>query len=48
VNVKTPAINHIRDFPDIRADVVLSLQALDRLRSFALDEQVRQLITASL
>ncbi|MBY3386559.1 PD-(D/E)XK nuclease family protein [Rhizobium laguerreae] len=48
VNVKTPAIDHIRDFLDLRTDVVLSLQALDRLRSFALDEQVRSRITALL
>ncbi|MBY3181414.1 PD-(D/E)XK nuclease family protein [Rhizobium laguerreae] len=48
VNVNTPAIDHIRDFLEVRTDVVLSLQALDRLRSFALNEQVRSRITALL
>ncbi|TCN30180.1 PD-(D/E)XK nuclease family protein [Sinorhizobium americanum] len=48
VNVKTPAINHISDFEAVRNDVVLSLQALDRLRAFAMNEEVRRLIIAAL
>jgi hypothetical protein len=48
VNVKTPAINHILDFGEVRADVILSLQTLDRLRTFAMDENVRQCIMAAL
>ncbi|MDX0072481.1 hypothetical protein GOC11_26950 [Sinorhizobium meliloti] len=48
VNVKTPAINHILNFQAVRADVVLSLQTLDRLRRFAMNDDVRQLITAAL
>lgn len=46
VNVKTPAINHILDFEAIRDDVVL--QTLDRLRTFAMNEDVRPLIIAAL
>ncbi|KSV66628.1 hypothetical protein N182_35000 [Sinorhizobium sp. GL2] len=45
VNLKTPALNHILDFDTVRPDVVSSLQALDRLRKFAMNEEVRQRIT---
>ncbi|MDX0584569.1 hypothetical protein GOD01_16915 [Sinorhizobium medicae] len=48
VNVKTAAINHVLDFEAVRDDVVSSLQTLDRLRTFAMSEDVRQLILASL
>ncbi|AKH99213.1 PD-(D/E)XK nuclease superfamily [Hoeflea sp. IMCC20628] len=48
INVKTPAINHILDFATLRADIVLSLETLDRLRSFAMNEQVRRGIMAVL
>lgn len=48
VNVKTPAINHILDFAALRTDIVFSLQTLDRLRSWAMNEQVRKHIVAVL
>ena len=44
INIKTPAIDHTRDFTEIRDDVVFSLQTLERLRLFAMDEKVRQCI----
>ncbi len=48
VNVSTPAISHLLDFDIVRRDVVTSLQALDRLRSFAMDGNVRKIITDAL
>ncbi|MFA1676273.1 hypothetical protein ACDY97_26905 [Rhizobium mongolense] len=45
VNIKTPAINHILDFDEIKPDVVSSLRTLERLRKFAMNEEVRQRIT---
>lgn len=45
VNLRTPALNPILDFETIRPDVVSSLQSLDRLRKFAMNEEVRQRIT---
>jgi hypothetical protein len=48
VNIKTPAINHLLDFEELRVHVVDSLVALDRLRAFALDGGVRNLILASM
>ncbi|TAT79495.1 hypothetical protein ELI56_15400 [Rhizobium ruizarguesonis] len=48
VNVKTPAINHLLDFDIVRRDVVTSLRTLERLQSFAMDENVRRLITDAL
>lgn len=48
VNVRTPAINHILDFDTIRSEVFLSLQTLDRLRTFAMTDAVRKRIMAVL
>lgn len=48
VNVRTPAINHILDFEDVRADVIASLTTLERLRVFAMSDRVRQMITGFL
>lgn len=48
VNVQTPAINHLLDFPTIKGDIVESLHALERLRVFAMDESVRRLILAAI
>ncbi|MDU0359784.1 hypothetical protein RWK44_05055 [Rhizobium sp. 25PS6] len=48
VNVRTPAINHILDFEDVRADVIASLTTLERLRVFAMTDRVRQVITGLL
>ncbi|RNJ44281.1 hypothetical protein B5V01_29875 [Mesorhizobium erdmanii] len=48
VNVKTPAINHTLDFETIRPEVVYSLQTLDRLRKFAMNENVRRCLMAAL
>ncbi|NKK72493.1 hypothetical protein GFM13_19330 [Rhizobium leguminosarum bv. viciae] len=48
VNIRTPAINHSLNFEVIRADVISSLGTLERLRRFAMDEQVRKLVTATL
>ncbi len=48
VNLKTPAINHLLDFDTVKGDVVSSLHALERLRVFAMDENVRKLIMASI
>lgn len=42
VNIRTPAINHTLDFETIRPEVVYSLQTLDRLRNFAMNEDVRR------
>lgn len=48
VNIKTPAVNHLLDFDTIKGDVIASLHALERLRIFAMDENVRKLIMASI
>lgn len=45
MNIKTPAINHTLPFETVRPDVVSSLHALDRLRKFALKEEVRRLVS---
>ncbi|WP_245294761.1 PD-(D/E)XK nuclease family protein [Rhizobium rhizosphaerae] len=46
INVQTPAINHLIDFDSIKSNVVASLHTLERLRKFAMDEQVRKIIMA--
>jgi hypothetical protein len=48
LNIRTPAINHTLPFEVVRPDVVSSLHALDRLRKFALKEEVRRRITSAL
>lgn len=47
VNIKTPPINHMRDFDELRGDIVASLQTLERLRAFALGDPVKQRIVAA-
>lgn len=48
INIKTPALDHLLPFETIRGDVGTSLQALERLRLFALGEEVREKITAAI
>ncbi|MDX1010509.1 hypothetical protein GOE08_27135 [Sinorhizobium medicae] len=48
VNVRTPAINHLLDFEIVRSDVITSLRTLERLRNFAVDINVRKIITDAL
>ncbi|MDX0503607.1 hypothetical protein GOC80_13325 [Sinorhizobium medicae] len=45
LNIQTPPISHFLPFETVRADVVHSLSALDKLRRFALKEAVRRVIT---
>lgn len=44
INIKTPALDHLADFATLEDGVLISLQQLERLRLFALDEGVRELI----
>ncbi|ANM04682.1 restriction endonuclease family protein [Rhizobium phaseoli] len=46
VNIRTPAINHVLEFDEVRSDVVASLATLERLRAFAMDDRVRKVIVA--
>ncbi|MER9684693.1 MULTISPECIES: hypothetical protein [unclassified Mesorhizobium] len=48
VNVRTPVINHTLDFEQIRPEVVHSLRTLERLRKFALNEDVRRCLVVVL
>ncbi|KDA00140.1 hypothetical protein HPO_01962 [Hyphomonas polymorpha PS728] len=44
INIKTPALDHLAEFSVLESDLLISLQQLDRLRLFALNENVRGLI----
>lgn len=48
VNIRTPAIDHTRDFELVRDEVFSALATLDRLREFAMNTDVRQRIVESL
>ena len=45
INIKTPALDHLADFATLEDGVLISLRELERLRMFALDDGVRELIT---
>ena len=44
LDIKTPALDHLADFATLEDGLLISLRQLERLRLFALDEGVRELI----